>query len=68
MILENYRNYLLTGESTKSVEDFVVDYEFKVLERFGSNVTHEQMEERIRKVIENRASHKNKNSWWCTIL
>lgn len=68
MILENYRNYLLTGESTKSVEDFVVDYEFKMLKRFGSNVTHEQMKEKIRKLIENRASHKNKNSWLCTIL
>ncbi len=68
MILENYRNYLLTGESAKSVEDFVVDYEFEVSERFGGNLTHEQIKEKIRKLIENRASHKNQNPWWCTLL
>lgn len=68
MILENYRNYLLTGESAASVEDFVIDYEFKVLERFGGNLTREEMKERIRRVIENRASHRNQSLWWCNIL
>lgn len=45
MILENYRHYLLTGESVESIEDLAIDYWFNLWRSFGMDIKREQYEE-----------------------
>lgn len=47
LIIENYRNYLLTGKSAANAKDLVIDHEFKNRSRFDESLTREKIEEII---------------------
>ena len=62
IILENYRNYLLTGESTTNIEDLVIDHWFNFWHMFNNNLKREEIKETIEKRINVRASRRQ-NTW-----
>ena len=48
IIIKNYRNYLLTGESATNIFELVIDHEFKTMNRFDKNLKREDIEDKVR--------------------
>ncbi|MDO4199883.1 MAG: hypothetical protein Q4D57_03945 [Clostridia bacterium] len=61
IIIKNYRNYLLTGESATNIFELVIDHEFKNLSRFDKDLKRETIESKVRdRVVRIRAERTRK--------
>ena len=65
MILENYRHYLLTGESVESIEDLAIDYWFNWERCFDPSAQREFYEEKMERW--KKAKESRKQSTWSII-
>ena len=65
MILENYRHYLLTGESVESIEDLAIDYWFNWERCFDPSAQREFYEEKMERW--KKAKESRKQSKWSII-